>query len=181
MRRRRFVSLDGWNDWPLTWGVRHRTKVYEWDDSYHILYEPITRKVWAEGHFKPDWLSPVDFTTQRERYVADLLKAALEARKKAVKVVTAYEPEGWFSKIPLIEAMLKQASMDGKPRRTSTLNLSLGTDGCKVMLKDRQSHEVTWGTGESFLDALVALEERLAEGTAQWQEDNFAEGNGKKK
>jgi len=163
------------------WGIHDRWKIFEWEDSYHILYEPYTNRVFAEGHFKPDWFDPTPFHQQRENYVADLLKQALEARKKAVKVTSQYDPEGWMQKMPMIEAMLKQTTMDGKPRRTATLNLSLGTDGCKVMLKDRQAHEVTWGTGETFLDALVALEERLAEGTAQWQDDTFAEGNGKKK
>jgi len=181
VRRKRFKSLDGWYQFPIEPDLVKRQKKYPDGRWFIEYYDTRLRRTMSSG-----WTIAVLERLSSRNAIAmeqdmDLLKKALEARKKAVKTAAEYEPEGWLAKTPLIEAMLKQLTMDGKPRQTSTLNLSWNADGCKIMLKDRQAKEVTWGTGETFLDALVALEERLSEGTAQWQPDLFNESNGKKK
>lgn len=181
MRRKRPNPLERGRRYRLAWGVWAHVVEDDWHNLHAVVYDPFTREQFVQGKFRADWLDPRPFSQQQEEFMADLLKQALEARKKAASKASAYEPEGWFAKIPIIEALLKQVATDGKPRRTSTMTLSFEGGKCKVMLKDRQIHEITWGVADTFLDALIELEERISEGTATWQEDRFDnQKNGKK-
>lgn len=181
MRRKKPNPLEPGRRFRLDWGIWAHVIEDDWFNLFAVAYDPFTKEIFAQGRFRADWVSPEPFKTQQERFMADLLKQALEARKKAGKAATTVEAEGWLAKVPVIEAMLKQGTLEGKPRATSTLTLMVDGGKCKVMLKDRQSHELTWGEGETFLDALVGLEERIGEGMATWQEDRFNKQNSPKK
>jgi len=181
VRRRSFKSIHGWYDFPAREGLRKRQKKFPDGRWFIEYYDPQLRRTFSSG-----WTIAVLPRLSSRNAIAmeqdmDLLKKALEARKAAAKQATEVAAEPWMHKIPTIEAWLKTTVIDGKRRETATVTLTLDQGLCKVMFKDRQSHELAWSTGDTFLEALIALEERLGEGTVEWQEDRFYKsGNGKK-
>lgn len=181
MRQRKFKSLDGWHDAVASApGWRRRFKFVA-GGTIEKFYHVGEYRFWAEDRYY--WIGGTyeQRTRYREWFMSDLLKRAIAARNAAKKKAAAIKEEDWFKALRTIEAMLKTTVMDGKKRATATLTFSVDGDQCKVCLKDREQHEVTWGSGDTFAEAMLGLEARLAEGTAEWQEDRFWKaGNGKK-
>lgn len=180
-RQKKFKSLHGWTDHCYHGGFRQRRLTLANGDLFVKLYDPSSGRVYAEGTLSPAHV-PNDPLWQRgATFMSELLKKAIAARKQAEKKATEFEPEAWMHKIPTVEQWLKVTTIDGKRRETSTITLMFDQGQCKVMFKDRQSHELAWSTADTFLEALIGLEERLCEGTVEWQEDRFHNPkNGKK-
>lgn len=73
---------------------------------------------------------------------------------------------------------------DGTERQTSTLLVFSDGDEFRGCLNDRQEERSCWAVGVSFMGLIVALEERLASGTAEWRTNNrpgSSSGRGGKK
>lgn len=112
--------------------------------------------------------------------MSDLLRKALIAAKKATTRPRDWPDDPILGPFPVLAAFLTTDVMDGKKRETATLTMSVASDGVKLCLKDRATGLICWHTGDTFTESLAALEARLAEGTAEWREDRFAKGQGRK-
>lgn len=112
--------------------------------------------------------------------MSDALKKAREAQKARKNKSTASVKDELLEKLPVLREMLTTTVVDGKRVPTATLTLMLDMGQCKVMLKDRAEGFLTWGSGDTFSEALMGLEARVSSGDADWVEDRFHKPQGRK-
>lgn len=69
----------------------------------------------------------------------------------------------------LTEHLSHRTYDDGKPRLTSTLLIFVENDCLRMCLNDRDNSRSTFVNGETFDSAMLTLEQKLREGTAEWR------------
>lgn len=73
---------------------------------------------------------------------------------------------------PALEAtLLNTCYDDGKPRKTSTLLVFLHEGRLKGCLRDRDTEETAWVSGDGLTGILDALEAGLQEGALDWRKE----------
>lgn len=71
---------------------------------------------------------------------------------------------------------------DGSPRETSSISIFCQDGQIRIMLRDRDSQQCLWATGDGLFVALKLLNDKLGDPRAEWRQDRFAKGNdGKEK
>jgi len=112
--------------------------------------------------------------------MSDLLKKALKAERPAQTKASEWPKDLVLDGYPYVLAFLTTSMVDGKRRQTATLTVMVDQGMAKVSFKDRERGKIAWSSHETFTGALCQLEEWLAEGTCEWQEDRFAQKDKRK-
>lgn len=137
-------------------------------DVVVVVYHRFTRfalaaKAWEQGLFR-----------ELDRHLEGCLLAKFLDQVKAAKAglagdVSSRDPE--FQKAyPAVWEFVSIAKHgDGSTRQTATLLFFLEAGAWKVCLGDRDSGLSLWAAGETFLEALEALEAMLQSPSPQWR------------
>lgn len=173
MRRRRFgyQLLGGYWEWRWPPGLIER-RWRQGQTTISRIYDSWGRVLLAEGVFAWNTRDASEVSNFGV-FMSDLLKKALAAEKPAKAKGAKPVEDPMFRDCPVVLAYLTTSQLDGQPRQTATINLSVDQGIRKVMLKDRHLARVAWGSGDTFAEAVAVLEARLAEGTCEWREDQF--------
>lgn len=82
--------------------------------------------------------------------------------------------EAFMADYPALHEYLTLDWTEGQRRETSTLGISVDGGRWKCRLADRDNGLVTFISGDGLYAVLGALERALADGSADWREDQFA-------
>lgn len=158
-------SSGSWDGWPC-----------EWFTLLKGVYCRVRRErfgsVLAEGFYPTVW--PIYSDPEKWRcFMSELIAKALGKGRKPGEKYKASE-DSVLKLHPTLAEFLTCGSVGGKARETATLNVSRGPEGFTLMLKDRETGQLTFATEATFGEALGALEGLLASGEAVWKVDQFA-------
>jgi len=77
---------------------------------------------------------------------------------------------GTFGVTPaVIEYLTSVQYPDGSPRERSTVSVFVEDGVIKACLSDRDQARTLWRSGSSLEDAILGLEQAIADGTADWR------------
>jgi len=111
----------------------------------------------------------------QELTMSFLRKAVQKAQSAESGIPVKLDPV-LSKKMPAFTEYLTTTEVDGKPRATSTLNISWSPqEGFKAFLNDKATSSYLCVTSETFQGLLEALEKRLQSDDAVWRESKPVE------
>lgn len=102
--------------------------------------------------------------------MSDALRRAQEARKQAQNRDTqgSFDPT-FQSDYPVLWQFLTVKTLDGQPRETSTLTLTVENGTWKAALNDRQNQQSLWVSSSNQAELLSTLELALQDDIQDWR------------
>lgn len=113
-----------------------------------------------------------------------ILKKIQSERSERKQAGSVRDPALADSNPALHEMLTAESYEDGKPRKTSTLLITVEEGGWKGRLNDRDGGQLLWVTSDCLKGVFDALEDALVAPNTPWRRDQFASpshGKGSKK
>lgn len=123
--------------------------------------------VWPRRRPGSDYRLPVG------EYLMSFVKRSAERAEETPQSVSTTDPV-WAERYPALFEYLTLLQLDGKARKTSTMNLFAEEGKWKVFLNDRHCDRYCVATGSSVDDCLCSLELQLSEDSADWRKNRPA-------
>lgn len=110
---------------------------------------------------------------EEEVLVAKFVRKAVDAQRRNSAEKSA-EGVRWEESHPAVwEYLSLDTHEDGAPRTTSMLCVFVEQGCVKIALQDRERGESLWVSAPTFVEALHALEGRLASGEGEWRQSKY--------
>jgi hypothetical protein len=145
-------------------------RVIRWENGSIVALLPLRGVPCVSWEFEDLW---------RRKLMKWLKKALPSLNGKGARKEAACP---WLAeRCPALHELMTITMDEGKPRVTTTISLFTEGTAWKCRVQDRQTENVLFLTGESFLGVLDALEGVLQSGAGDWREDKWARDRKKTK